>query len=151
LNVDLLQPRFSELRSIFRAYACGTISAAAGANDEMDMEEFNDFAIECTGLITKEYGFNVMANQFSKSDGLSSKDKVLDLIEFVALLVRISFYRANPAFGLLAKDAQSASRLAEHAVQLATLPRVDAPAARDAARAARQPAPLQDLHAARGP
>jgi hypothetical protein len=28
---------------------------------------------------------------------------VLDLIEFVALLVRISFYRANPAFGLLAK------------------------------------------------
>ena len=70
---DLLQPRFSELRSIFRAYACGTISAAAGANDEMDMEEFNDFAIECTGLITKEYGFNVMANQFSKSDGLSSK------------------------------------------------------------------------------
>ena len=24
-----------------------------GANDEMDMEEFNDFAIECTGLITK--------------------------------------------------------------------------------------------------
>ena len=34
---------------------------------------------------------------------LSSKDKVLDLTEFVALLVRISFYRANPAFGLLAK------------------------------------------------
>jgi len=119
---DLLQPRFSELQSIFRAYACGTISADAGANDVMDMEEFNDFAIECVGLITKEYGFNVMANQFSKSDGLSSKDKVLDLTEFVALLVRISFYRANPAFGLLAKDAQSASKLAEHAVQLVTLP-----------------------------
>ena len=86
------------------------------------MEEFNDFAIECTGLITKDYGFNVMANQFAKSDGLSSKDKVLDLAEFIALLVRISFYRANPSFGLLAKDAQSAAKLAEHAVELVTLP-----------------------------
>ena len=119
---DLLQPKFGELRSIFKAYACGTISADAGANDEMDMEEFNDFAIECTGLITKDYGFNVMANQFAKSDGLSSKDKVLDLAEFIALLVRISFYRANPSFGLLAKDAQSAAKLAEHAVELVTLP-----------------------------
>ena len=55
---DLLQQHFGELQSVFRAYACGTLSADAGTNDQMDLDEFNDFALECV-LPTKEYGFNV--------------------------------------------------------------------------------------------
>ena len=50
---DCLQPQFAELQSIFRAYACGTIAAGAAGASQMDMEEFNDFAVECA-LPTKE-------------------------------------------------------------------------------------------------
>jgi len=109
---DALRPHFAELQSIFRAYACGTIAAGAAGALQMDMDEFNDFAVECS-LPTREYGLNVMQNQFVKADGgAGSKDKVLELGEFVGMLVRVSFFRANPQHGLIGKEG------AEQAVPL---------------------------------
>jgi len=109
---DALLPHFGELQSIFRAYSCGTIAAGSDGADEMDLEEFHDFAVEC-GLPTKEYGFNVMATQFSKADA-TTKDKVLVLSEFIGMLVRIAFFRANPQYGnAKQKDAPALVELPE--------------------------------------
>jgi len=94
---DLLKPNFAHLKSIFRAYAAG---AAGGDGDTgtMDMDEFHDFCIEAD-LITKEYGFEVMQAQFTKAlDG--GDDSVLEMHEFVTMIIRVAFHRANPRYGI---------------------------------------------------
>jgi len=92
---DLMQRNFSAVTSIFRAYAAGSID---GGNTDMDMDEFHDFVIE-TDLPTKRYPFNAMTAAFSKANE-GTDDSVLELNEFVTMLIRISFYRANPDWGL---------------------------------------------------
>jgi len=92
---DLIKPNFAHLKSIFRAYAAG---AAGGDAATMDMDEFHDFVIEAD-LITKEYGFDVMQGQFTKAlDG--GDDSVLELHEFLTMVIRIAFHRANPRYGI---------------------------------------------------
>jgi len=86
------------LKSIFNAYAAGSFSAAAEANLEMDMEEFHDFVIDAN-VCTEFYGFETIGGQFTKANA-GSNDAVLELHEFLTMLVRIAFYRANPHYGL---------------------------------------------------
>ena len=46
---DLLCANLESLQSIFRAYAAATIGGSAQSSMEMDMEEFQDFVIDCNG------------------------------------------------------------------------------------------------------
>jgi len=92
---DVLAGNLESLQSIFKAYAAGTLGTGA---QEMDMEEFHDFVIEAN-LITDQYGFDAMSGQFTKANA-GSNDTVLEMHEFLTMLVRISFYRANPQYGM---------------------------------------------------
>jgi len=92
---DIIKPNFAQLKSVFRAYAAGTTQG----NDSrtLEIDEFHDFVIEAD-LITKEYGFHVITSQFSKAiEG--GDDAVMELSEFLTMIVRIAFYRANPRYG----------------------------------------------------
>ena len=93
---DALLAAYAELKSIFRAYAAGSLDGSA---TDMDMEEFHDFCIECD-LPTQEYTFDTMQLHYSEANA-GSGDKVLVLHEFLTMLVRIAFYRANPRSGLI--------------------------------------------------
>jgi len=68
----------------------------------MDMEEFHDFVIEA-GLVTDGYGFDSMSGQFTKANA-GSNDTVLEFHEFLTMLVRISFFRSNPQYGMRKGD-----------------------------------------------
>jgi len=93
---------------MFRAYASGGLD---GPSDEMDMEEFRDFVVECD-LETKTYPFNVMTSQFTKVNSGADDDNTLELHEFLTMLVRIAIFRANPSWGLKGKvDASGASKI----------------------------------------
>jgi len=96
---DTLQTHMEPLRSIFNAYAASSFDGPA---TEMDMEEFHDFVIEAD-LITDMYGFDTMSGQATKSAG---SDKCLTFSEFLTMLVRISFYRANPQYGMRMGDTR---------------------------------------------
>ena len=106
---DVLAGNLESLQSIFKAYAAGTIGTGA---QEMDMEEFHDFCIEAN-LVTDMYGFDAMSGQFTKANA-GSNDTVLELHEFLTMLVRISFFRANPQYGMrLGKDQKNADKFGE--------------------------------------
>jgi len=95
---DLIASNLEALQSIFRAYAAGTAAHDASAAQEMDMEEFHDFVIDAN-LLTDAYGFDVISGSFTKANA-GSNDTVLEFHEFLTMLVRIAFYRANPHYGL---------------------------------------------------
>jgi hypothetical protein len=106
---DLLAANLVELTSIFKAYAAASLTGSA---QDMDMEEFHDFVIECN-LITDQYGFDTMSGQFTKANA-GSNDSVLELHEFLTMLVRISFFRANPQYGMRkGKDQKNADKFGE--------------------------------------
>ena len=106
---DVLAGNLESLTSIFRAYAASSLEGSA---TEMDMEEFHDFVIEA-GLITDMYSFDTMSGQFTKANA-GSNDTVLELHEFLTMLVRISFFRANPQYGMrLGKDQKNADKFGE--------------------------------------
>jgi hypothetical protein len=92
---DVLAANLESLQSIFRAYAASSLEGSA---NDMDMEEFHDFVID-SKLLTESYGFEVITGSFTKANA-GSNDKVLEFHEFITMLVRISFYRANPHYGL---------------------------------------------------
>jgi len=92
---DVLAANLESLQSIFKAYSAASIG---GDSSTMDMEEFHDFVIEAN-LITDLYGFDAMSGQFTKANA-GSNDTVLEMHEFLTMLVRISFYRANPHYGM---------------------------------------------------
>ena len=92
---DLLLNKREALASIFRAYAA---SSPTGSDTDMDMDEFHDLVLEA-GLATDEYGFDTMCGQFTKANA-GSDDRVLELHEFLTMVVRISFFRANPQYGM---------------------------------------------------
>merc|ERR1719453_668066 len=96
---DVLAANLESLQSIFRAYAAASLG---GSQNEMDMEEFHDFVIE-SDLITDMYGFDTMSGQFTKANA-GSNDTVLEFHEFLTMLVRISFFRANPQYGMRKGD-----------------------------------------------
>merc|ERR1719164_153251 len=98
---DVLAANLDSLQSIFRAYAA---SSLGGSQNEMDMEEFHDFVIE-SDLITDSYGFDTMSGQFTKANA-GSNDTVLEFHEFLTMLVRISFFRANPQYGMRKADSR---------------------------------------------
>merc|ERR1719217_603110 len=103
---DVLAANLESLQSIFRAYAAASLGGSA---TEMDMEEFHDFVIE-SDLITDAYGFDTMSGQFTKANA-GSNDTVLELHEFLTMLVRISFFRANPQYGMRkGKDQANAEK-----------------------------------------
>merc|ERR1719171_236340 len=103
---DVLAANLESLNSIFRAYAA---SSLGGSQNEMDMEEFHDFVIE-SDLITDAYGFDSMSGQFTKANA-GSNDTVLEFHEFLTMIVRISFFRANPQYGMRkGKDAANADK-----------------------------------------
>ena len=103
---DVLAANLESLQSIFRAYAA---SSLGGSQNEMDMEEFHDFVIEAD-LITDQYGFDTMSGQFTKANA-GSNDAVLEFHEFLTMLVRISFFRANPQYGMRkGKDQKNAEK-----------------------------------------
>jgi len=95
---DLLMSHWAELRSIFAAYSAGSGADAPGA-DTMDLEEFHDFVLEAD-VATSQYGVQQITGQFGKANAASG-DAVLELHEFVSMLVAIAFYRANPQYGLV--------------------------------------------------
>ena len=106
---DVLAGNLESLMSIFRAYAAASIEGSA---TEMDMEEFHDFVIE-SNLITDAYGFDTMSGQFTKANA-GSNDSVLELHEFLTMLVRISFFRANPQYGMRkGKDQKNADKFGD--------------------------------------
>merc|ERR1711871_443113 len=103
---DVLAANLESLQSIFRAYAASSLEGSA---NDMDMEEFHDFVIE-SDLITDQYGFDTMSGQFTKAHG-GSNDTVLEFHEFLTMLVRISFFRANPQYGMRkGKDQANAEK-----------------------------------------
>ena len=103
---DVLAANLESLQSIFRAYAASSLE---GSSTEIDMEEFHDFVIEAD-LITGEYGFDTMSGQFTKANA-GSNDTVLEFHEFLTMLVRISFFRANPQYGMRkGKDQKNAEK-----------------------------------------
>eukprot|EP00966_Prymnesium_polylepis_P235257 5441219-Prymnesium_polylepis.1 len=63
----------------------------------MDFDEFHDFVIDCD-LPTKAYGFDTMGLQYEEANK-GSNDKVLELHEFIAMVTRVAFNRANPQVG----------------------------------------------------
>jgi len=76
------------------------------------MEEFHDFVIEAN-LITDQYGFDTMSGQFTKANA-GSNDTVLEFHEFLTMLVRISFFRANPQYGMrLGRDQKNADKFGD--------------------------------------
>jgi len=78
----------------------------------MDMEEFHDFVIEAD-LTTDQYGFETMSGQFTKANA-GSNDDVLEFHEFLTMLVRISFFRANPQYGMRkGKDQKNADQFGD--------------------------------------
>ena len=83
------------LKSIFNAYAA---SALVGDADSMDMDELRDFVVD-TNLEVEGYGWQTMQKQYKEAN-VGSSDEVLELHEFLVCLVRISFYRANPRYGM---------------------------------------------------
>ena len=105
---DVLATNLDALQSIFRAYAAGSLGGGAS---EMDMEEFHDFVIEAS-LLTDQYGFDAISGQFTKANA-GSNDTVLELHEFLTMLVRISFYRANPQYGMRLGDDRSKQKNAD--------------------------------------
>ena len=106
---DLLALNLVELTSVFNAYAAASLEGSA---TDMDMEEFHDFVIE-TNLITDVYGFDTMSGQFTKANA-GSNDTVLELHEFLTMLVRIAFFRANPQYGMRkGKDQKNADKFDE--------------------------------------
>ena len=100
---DLLLSQFDNLRSIFAAYACSSLTGDA---DTMDMDELRDFVVE-TSLEVEGYGWNVMMRQYKEAN-VGSADDVLELHEFLLCLVRISFFRANPLYGMRVGAASKA-------------------------------------------
>merc|ERR1719171_1939099 len=102
---DVLAANLESLNSIFKAYAASSIEGSA---QEMDMEEFHDFVIEAN-LITDQYGFDTMSGQFTKANA-GSNDTVLEFHEFLTMLVRISFFRANPQYGMRKGDDRKATK-----------------------------------------
>ena len=103
---DVLTQNLEQLKSIFAAYAASSLEGSA---TEMDMEEFHDFVIEAD-LVTGQYGFDTMSGQFTKANA-GSNDDVLELHEFLTMLVRISFFRANPQYGMKkGKDQKNAEK-----------------------------------------
>ena len=68
---DILASKLESLRSIFKAYAAGSVAASGqasgsvGANMEMDMEEFHDFVMDAN-VLTKFYGFDAVSGQVSR-------------------------------------------------------------------------------------
>jgi len=97
---DCLKSSFAHIKSIFRAYAAGSKNDDAST---MDLDEFHDFVIEAD-LLTKEYGFDTISGQFTKAiDG--GDDSVMELHEFLTMIVRISFFRANPQYGMTVNRA----------------------------------------------
>ena len=108
---DLLRDNLDVLASIFNAYAASSI---VGASNSMDVDELHDFVIE-TSLEVDSYGWSTMMRQYQLANRGSS-DEVLDLHEFLTFLVRVSFYRANPRYGLrrgaASKAATTGSNLA---------------------------------------
>ena len=106
---DMLFAQQDVLGSIFRAYSASSLS---GSNDGMEMVEFLDFVIE-TDLMTDQYGFDTMKGQFHKANA-GSDDDFLELHEFCTMLVRISFFRANPQYGMRkGKDQKNAHKFDE--------------------------------------
>jgi len=106
---DLLQDKREALGSIFRAYSA---SSLVGSATDMDMDEFHDFVIEAQ-LVTDAYGFDTMSGQFTKANA-GSNDSVLELHEFLTMLVRISFFRANPQYGMRkGQDQKNAEKFEE--------------------------------------
>merc|ERR1719305_1121687 len=102
---DVLAANLESLHSIFRAYAAASLGGSAS---EMDMEEFHDFVIE-SNLITDQYGFDTMSGQFTKANA-GSNDDVLEFHEFLTMLVRISFFRANPQYGMRKGDDRKVTK-----------------------------------------
>ena len=103
---DVLAANLESLPSIFRAYAAASMEGSA---TDMDMEEFHDFVIEAD-LVTGMYGFDSMTGQFTKANA-GSNDTVLEFHEFLTMIVRISFFRANPQYGMRkGKDAKNADK-----------------------------------------
>jgi len=95
---DVLAANVESLRSIFAAYSA---SGLDGPASEMDLEEFHDFVIEAD-LITDTYGFDTMSGQFTKAAG----DASLNFTEFMTMIVKISFFRANPQYGMRKGDSR---------------------------------------------
>uniref|UniRef100_A0A7S3ARZ5 Uncharacterized protein n=1 Tax=Haptolina ericina TaxID=156174 RepID=A0A7S3ARZ5_9EUKA len=89
-----LQGVWQEIKSVFRAYSAGS----DGPGDTMDFAEFEDFILEAD-LPTKTYGFQAISGQFTQANK-GSKDHVLEIDEFVSMLISIAFFRANPNYGL---------------------------------------------------
>merc|ERR1719171_1673433 len=103
---DVLAANLESLQSIFKAYSAASLEGDAST---MDKEEFHDFVIE-SDLITDMYGFDTMSGQFTKANA-GSNDDVLELHEFLTMLVRISFFRANPQYGMRkGKDQKNAEK-----------------------------------------
>jgi len=105
---DVLAANLEQLASIFKAYAAASIEGSA---TEMDMEEFHDFVIEAN-IITEVYGFDTMSGQFTKANA-GSNDDVLEMHEFLTMIVRISFFRANPQYGMRKGDNRKATKNAD--------------------------------------
>jgi len=100
---DIISANLEALRSIFSAYAASSLE---GPSTEMDMDEFHDFVIEAD-LVTDAYGFDTMSGQFTKANA-GSNDSVLEFHEFLTMLVAISFFRANPQYGMRKGDSRKA-------------------------------------------
>lgn len=90
---DLLQAAFEELRAIFRSYCRGgRMKEEADEALVMEMEEFHDFVTDCH-LETRHYTFQEMKAHISP---VESSGSPLCLHDFLAAVVRLSFYRLNP-------------------------------------------------------
>ena len=102
---EILLANDAALHSIFHAYAASSLE---GSTADMESDEFRDFAIEC-GLSTERYGYEAMLGEF-KAAKAGSNDKCLVYPEFLVVLVRVSFFRANPHHGMRRGDDRKARK-----------------------------------------
>ena len=107
---NALAENFVTLSGVFDTYCKSLADKDAKNASEMDMQEFQDFAVD-VGLETPGYAFAQMgaaftaANKSGKGAAGPPADAQLQLYEFLNVLVRVSFWRMNPTHGQHGQEA----------------------------------------------
>ena len=76
-------------------------------------------------IVSKVYSFDTITLHYQEANKSSGAgDRVLELHEFLTMLVRVAFYRANPRAGMLnvKREGDGAERLGVEEVELKPLP-----------------------------
>ena len=100
---DMLQAQFVLLNTAFKAYAKSLGDASEETAQSINLEEFHDFVTD-VALETPQYKFKAMEEIFTRANASNKgaagpkADAELMLHEFLAMIVRVAFFRLNPGY-----------------------------------------------------